>query len=113
MTKNELSDQGRKPKELPVRCISVDNKADRTNKKFVGDCPFRFMRIDNPCSKIPASFLCGTPDCWAMAAKMKGIDWTHIRESDMAEFTEAVNMVKPEIIDRLLDAYLGQQNRSG
>jgi len=80
--------------------------AETTDTRYVKNCPFRLMRIANPCDKIPANFQCNTGDCWEMAMKMQGIDWRKISEQNMAEFKRAIGLVDYEAITRLLDEHL-------
>jgi hypothetical protein len=110
MTKDELTNHIRKPDTKTERMASADDNADRTTMHYVKDCPYRFMQIPNPCDELPDSITCNTPDCWRLSTKMKGIDWTRISRKNITEFTETVNLVQPEVMHRLIDAYLAKQS---
>jgi hypothetical protein len=76
---------------------------------YVKNCPYRFMGLASVCEKVPGNFVCGTKNCWELGERMKGIDWTKIRETDLQRFAKAVNDIDFEEIDRLLTIYSDQQ----
>jgi len=85
------------------------NTSAKYMKHYINDCPFRIMQVASPCDYVPTNFICNNPGCWSLGETMKGVDWTKLKEKDLKKFTQAITLVQPEIMNRLVDAYLAEQ----
>jgi hypothetical protein len=100
----------RKPEYAPGRTKFSFGKIGTDDRRFVGNCPFRYMQIPAPCDSVPEEFVCNTPDCFSMGENMKVVDWSKLEQSDLDEFARAIVLVQPDVMERLINCYIAKQN---
>ena len=80
------------------------------NKRLAKNCPWVGMEHIIYCSKIPSNFICGEPDCWELGEMSKELRLYQLSDEDYKKFIEAVILVKPKIIKKLLKKYKDPPN---
>ena len=90
---------------------NIPRKARGSYKRYVRDCPYRIIDIPSPCEPVPDNYLCNTPDCWNLGARMQDIDWVNLTPKQLDEIAISLCRDHYKVTERIVDAYIRQHSQ--